>query len=139
MIFLYRINGKEVIAASTDLNGFNDANLAFYGIVTDPATPDGVDLSIPKIYLNSVLRNATQTEIDAFAVARATDQNLQERDAAWDRIQGNDRIQRKAFKAFCSVLLDEINTLRAQHSLAPRTLQQGLTAIRNKLDGGTVD
>jgi len=37
-------------------------------------------------------------------------------------------------KAFAWVLVNEINTLRAQHGLNPRTLQQLVDAIKNKLD-----
>lgn len=37
------------------------------------------------------------------------------------------------FKAFAQVMLDEINLLRGQHSLAPRTLSQLKTAVRGKL------
>jgi len=36
-------------------------------------------------------------------------------------------------RAFARVLLDEINILRTQHSLADRTIAQLKTAIRNKL------
>ena len=38
-------------------------------------------------------------------------------------------------RAFAGVVLDEINTLRAVHSLPDRTLVQLKTAIRNKLGG----
>jgi hypothetical protein len=43
-----------------------------------------------------------------------------------DAVEGYDR-------AFALVVLDEINTLRAQHSLAARTVTQLKTALRNKL------
>ena len=36
-------------------------------------------------------------------------------------------------RAFAEVVLDEINLLRAEHSLAPRTLPQLKTAVRSKL------
>ena len=36
-------------------------------------------------------------------------------------------------RAFAEVVLDEINLLRAEHSLAPRTLSQLKTAVRGKL------
>ncbi len=38
-------------------------------------------------------------------------------------------------KAFSLVVLDEINVLRAQHSLSARTIAQLKVAVRNKLDG----
>lgn len=37
-------------------------------------------------------------------------------------------------RAFALVVLDEINILRAQHSLTARTIAQLKTAVRNKLD-----
>lgn len=42
-------------------------------------------------------------------------------------------------RAFADVLKDEINTLRALHSLAPRTLAQLKTAIINRVNSGSVD
>ncbi len=42
-------------------------------------------------------------------------------------------------KAFADVLREEINSLRALHSLPPRTLVQLKNAIRNRIDDGTVD
>ena len=41
--------------------------------------------------------------------------------------------------AFVWVVLDEINTLRAQHGLAPRTKSQVITALRNRAADLTVD
>lgn len=42
-------------------------------------------------------------------------------------------------RAFADVVRDEINTLRAQHSLAPRTLAQLRNAIEARINAGTVD
>lgn len=38
-------------------------------------------------------------------------------------------------RAIVTLLIDEINILRAQHALAPRTAAQARTAIRNAIDG----
>lgn len=43
------------------------------------------------------------------------------------------------FRAFADVLKDEINILRANDGLPDRTLNQLKTAIRNRIDSGTVD
>ena len=37
------------------------------------------------------------------------------------------------FKAFAELIMDELNTLRAEHSLPPRTMAQLKTAMKNKL------
>ncbi len=50
-------------------------------------------------------------------------------DSISDQLDQNQSIMR----AFTEVVLDEINTLRAQHSLAARTLSQLKTAVRGKL------
>ena len=42
-------------------------------------------------------------------------------------------------RAFADILREEINTLRTLHSLADRTLAQLKTAIKNRVDDGTVD
>jgi len=42
-------------------------------------------------------------------------------------------------RALALVTLDEINLLRGQHSLAPRTATQLRNAIKNKLDNGDAD
>lgn len=47
--------------------------------------------------------------------------------------------QNQLVRALGITLLDEINILRNQHSLAPRTKAQLRTAIRNKIDAGDAD
>jgi hypothetical protein len=42
-------------------------------------------------------------------------------------------------RALADVIKDEINILRAQHLLADRTLAQLKTAIKDRIDDGTVD
>jgi hypothetical protein len=42
-------------------------------------------------------------------------------------------------RAFADILKDEINILRAQHALAGRTLDQLKTAIKGRIDDGSVD
>lgn len=42
-------------------------------------------------------------------------------------------ITKKVLRAFVSVVMDEINILRAQHALAARTKEQFVRAIKDKL------
>ena len=51
------------------------------------------------------------------------------RDSSVNELDGLESLMR----AFALVVLDEFNTLRAQHLLAPRTIGNLKTAIRNKL------
>lgn len=48
----------------------------------------------------------------------------------------NEYDQQQILRAVVLTIIDEINVLRAQHSLPPRTPAQARTAVRNKLDGG---
>lgn len=41
--------------------------------------------------------------------------------------------ERRLLRAFAALVMDELNTLRALHSLAPRTFAQLRTAIKNKV------
>jgi hypothetical protein len=44
-----------------------------------------------------------------------------------------------AMRAFAKIVMDEINILRAQHSLPDRTLEQLKSAIQTAIDNGDVD
>lgn len=63
-----------------------------------------------------------QTAIDAALLEAARDARSNELDEL-----------EAILRAFAMVLLDEFNVLRAQHSLADRTISQLKTAVRNKL------
>ena len=45
-------------------------------------------------------------------------------------------IDRRVFKAFLELQIEAFNTLRAFHSLAPYTMDQLRTALRDKVDAG---
>lgn len=66
---------------------------------------------------------ATRDSIDVAEIVAS-------RDALADDIDRNETF----LKAFALVVLDEFNNLRSQHGLAPRTISQLKTAVRNKLD-----
>lgn len=70
----------------------------------------------------SVMDQAAQDAVDA---VETTDRL----DAISDRLDDSEDIQR----AFARLVMDELNILRANDSLAPRTLSQLKTGLRNKL------
>ncbi len=67
----------------------------------------------------------TQAERDAMDAQTLDDS----RDSSVNQLDGLESLMR----AFALVVLDEVNTLRAQHLLAPRTVGNLKSAIRNKL------
>ena len=86
---LYRLSSNEVIKISVKNQQFAERDTAFWGVLTDPTTPDGTnvrnestdppgplrELGFAKIAepgLNNV-RNATQLEIDTFEPAEIDD------------------------------------------------------------------
>ena len=135
--FLFRTNGGEVLGVSTSAATYASLPplLAF---IDAPTTPDGADLATAKIFISpSTVRNATAPEIANFPVAEAFDLNVTQKQAAEDAVDVN-IIQRKTNKALILVLIEEINTLRALHSLADRTLSQAVTAIKGKISNEDV-
>lgn len=54
-------------------------------------------------------------------------------DARLDSVADGIEVSGTLLRAFAEVLLVEINTLRAEHSMAPRTLSQIRDAIRGRL------
>jgi hypothetical protein len=138
MVFQYRKRGGQVLAASTDPNNFTDD--VYFGVLTNPPTPNGTDLSVPKIWDGTQVRNATAPEIATFASAAAIDQNLIERDQAVAWFTANP-VQRKILRGMMAVMVDEINILRQNPTavLSARTQTQGETAVLNKIASGAVD
>ncbi len=77
-----------------------------------------------------VITGDVVTLMSAAEQGAVDDQALQTtRDAVADQMDGVEDVLR----AFALVVLDEINTLRAQHLMQPRTIAQLKTAIRGKL------
>ena len=119
MVFMYRISSGEVMGVSTDPATYAGINTTYYGTRVDPPTPNGADLSVPKIWDGGSVRNATANEIAGFPNFAASDLNLQQRDMAWDKYQGSDGVTRKYLRAAVSVLLDEINLIRTSPCPGP--------------------
>lgn len=80
----------------------------------------------------------SNAEKQAILDQEAADQDLSLRTSSKQLFDGQGDIQ-LALRAFAKLTLDEINILRAQHALAPRTLAQVKTAIQNSIDNGDVD
>lgn len=145
MVVLYRLNGGQALAISSDNATFDTRDTTFYGVVIDPAMPDGENVN-GKIVVGTTLRNATAGELAAFATAEATDTNLQQRVIAIVELD-TDPVRRKVLRGIVSVLIDELNLIRAKVSntanpaqpMPARTLSQARTAIINTINGGTVD
>lgn len=163
MTYLYRISGGEVLGVSTDPSTYAAVDSAYYGVAVDPTTPDGNDLSVPKIFTApSTVRNATPAEQTAFVSAGSIDANLQQRAAALVLFQTN-LTQRKVLQGLVAVLVDENNILRqwimafkaavaastnlanlqtrtaALPDMPDRTLPQARTAVQAKINSGVVD
>ena len=106
---LYRKNGGEVIKYSQINQPFTDADPNFFGVLTNPLTPNGIDvresftpapgqarygpprqLGWAKIAVpaTNTIRNATQAEIDLFDDAEGQDEQ------ALDAIQAKRGIER---------------------------------------------
>lgn len=71
---------------------------------------------------------ATRDQIDADEAAADA---AAKTSAAKERYDAED-----VFKALAVLIVDELNILRAEHALTPRTYAQARTAIFNALDGG---
>lgn len=141
MIFLYRINGGQVLGVSVNASAYAGIDPTYFATITDPPEPNGIDLSIPKIYDGTNLRNATAAEITNFTTAAATDLNLQNRAAAIGLLQTN-LINRKILGAIVGLTVQQLNVLRAQATnptLSPLTQSQVVTAIENSINAGTFD
>jgi hypothetical protein len=139
-VYLFRINGGQVLGVSIDATAYAGIDTSFFSTISNPPTPNGTDLSIPKIWDGTNLRNATAAEITSFATAATTDANLQARVAAIHRLQ-TDPIFRKALSAIVDVTVQQLNVLRAAviPALSPITKAQAINAIVNAINSGADD
>ncbi len=136
---LHRINGGEVLKIALNDQPFDDRNQAVFGVLIDPARPDGDavrDLSgadpgplrvlgFAKHWDGTNVRNATAGEIAGFATAESQDEADQDAEDARSLFQ-HPR-QRKMLK----YLMREINILRVDAGMAPRTAQDVRDDIRS--------
>lgn len=145
---LFRKSSGEVVKISLSDQAFLDADPTFWGVLTDPAFPDGTDVrdmdtdpagplrvlgfSKRAVPGPPTVRNATAPEIAMFAPAQTDDENQMDADRA-DSLLANDPQTRKLFTALMDVARTEVNTLRAEHGFAPRTLDDWRNAIRARI------
>lgn len=88
----------------------------------------GENGAIHSKFVNGAETEMTQAEKDIVNL------EISNAEAAVKDTEANIALWSRRDKAFAEVLRDEINTLRALHSLPARTLGQLVTALRNKLD-----
>lgn len=55
---------------------------------------------------------------------------------AVERLAAKEELQNRVFRAFATIVLQELNTLRDEHGLTPRTMQQLRAALENEVDNG---
>ena len=130
LFFLYRLNGGEVLSVSTSsLAPYS----AYFSEIQDPGQPDGSNLVPPKIRLAGDVVNATQEQIDNFAVAAAEDDLaalvVHHKDAISDPTLGQ-----PSTRGILSVLVDRINELRVIGLLDPITLADQVEDLETYLD-----
>ena len=133
---LYRISSGEVIAISTEDNPYT-GNPDIFAVISNATYPDGTTFSkrvlgAAKILDGTVIRNATQSEIDAFQAAAIDDRNIKDAAEAIEYLQTDAKI-RRILTAFADIIVSEINILRSEHGLPDRTLSQLKTAIENRI------
>lgn len=126
---LYRISSNEVVKISTKNQPFTDRNTTIWGVLTDPTTPDGIEVreefgaggtlgplrvlgyaKIAETGTNNV-RNALQAEIDTFEAAQTDDDNQLDAEGAGVLFDTHPRF-RKLMVAYSDILKDEFNALR---------------------------
>jgi len=137
-IALYRISSGEVYLIGED-EPFIEQGGVFFQTTPVATYPDGKVckprriLGTAKILDGTVVRNATQAEIDTFAQLASDDNRSVEAMGALEYFK-NDPKFRRVITAFASILVDEINILRNAHGLPERTLSQLKTAIENRIN-----
>lgn len=159
LYFIYRVNGGEVLSVSVDSQ--SPLPSSYLGEIQDPKTPNGSDLSSPKIYDGSQVRNATAQEISNFSVAAAQDEAMIARESSAKLMDlGLNGI---IHKSIVQNIVDEINILRgwimdfkaqvaastnlanlqsrvaSLDNLPDRTYTQARNAIKTAINSGTND
>lgn len=81
--------------------------------------------------------NGDNVTLADFATRQARDAELAAATAAVESESQKERFDNEeVLRAVVKMLIEELNILRALHSLPPRTAAQARTAIRNAIDGG---
>lgn len=118
---LYRVSSGEVIRVSTSNEPFNSVDLGYFGVLSDPNFPDGMEtqeilgdgtkgplrqLGFAKLAdaATNQVRNATQAEIDLFDAERVLDDEELREETAVDFI-----LTHPTMKRVFELLLEEVN------------------------------
>lgn len=128
----YRTNGGQFARASAASIAPRDS---FHSVVESPTLElsEG-DMAANATYMwdGTKFRKGSAGEIAAFATAEAADKVSEAKSVAKTAF-----VTKRELVAFVELLIDEINILRSQHSLANRTKTQFVTAFNNKVDAST--
>lgn len=128
----YRLNAFEVDSISQRGETFAGRNTTFWGVLTDPTFPDGMEIldrtdnphgpprilglakiAEPLVGPNGNVRNATQAEIDLWQPAQDADRNQQDADQADFLIaEDGDPVVRKQQTAVYDIEVREFNIIR---------------------------
>ena len=118
---LYRISSKEVCLISTSNDSFTERLNPYFAVITDATYPDGTTcrdtnhelrvLGTSKIVDGTIVRNATQTEINTFAQFEADDFHVRDTEKALKYLRKDPRF-RKIMTAFTDIIKDEFNIVR---------------------------
>lgn len=120
---LYRKTSGEVVKISLANQTWPQVDATYFGVLTDPAFPDGTQVLDPNGDLRilgfakfadvggATVRNATQPEIDTFAPGQTTDESAQDVEGGKTLFANHPR-WRKLFKAVFREFIDEFNRLR---------------------------
>lgn len=117
---LYRKSSGEVLKISPHGQNFPHINVTYFGQLTDPSFPDGIqnrslvdgvigparELGYQKIAIPSAseVRNATQQEIDGFEALKVEDDNILDADGASSFLSVHPRF-RKILKAMLKAIV----------------------------------
>jgi hypothetical protein len=121
---LYRKSSNEVVKISAVGQTFDDRDSNYWGILTDPTTPDGTEvretlantrlgplrvLGFAKIAEpgSNNIRNAIQAEIDTFAAAETDDNDQLDADQTGSLLE-NHPMWRKYSKALLKTIIEEV-------------------------------
>jgi len=133
MWYLYRENSGELHGIS--VNQYTTIPSIFLQVEDPTVTAtDG-----ERIYDGVEVRTATPAEITGFIAFRLEDEKTKTRSSAITSLGKVDDQAGQLLRALALVVLDEVNILRSQHALAPRTANQIKTAIQNKITNKDAD
>ena len=130
---VYRKNGGEVLIVSINQQNINDT---YFGEVS---CANGIDIANPKRKFDGAnVVNALAQDITNFPIFQDQDDLAIYRNREKEFLTDGNR-QMAVIKALALTALDEINILRSQAGLQPRTKTQLYNAIKAKIDAGNAD